>query len=238
MKYFTRSHAMGGEIRLLGKRAMTAIGCLALMAELVVLSTSSSAATSPAGQTTPSWTLSTDDTLLTISIEDGRPAMRVLRSKVTDDNWLHASSKERLMETVEDDGSIVKTDWKFQSANLDETNEQLTLHFVNAEPRLALNSIWRGRRGPGPVEHWLTIVNDSGHTLTVTRQDSLVLDGLTLAPQESADLWWINRGGSNASLQGGTFVVKADAELDQVLTSDPVDASSPVPWLAVQAGTQ
>jgi hypothetical protein len=73
--------------------------------------------------------------------------------------------------------------------------------------------------------------------VTLTHQDSLVLDGLALAPNESADVWWINRGGSNASRQGGTFVMKANAEFDQVLKSDPVDPSSPVPWLAVQVGT-
>jgi hypothetical protein len=142
------------------------------------------------------------------------------------------------MEAVEVDGKSLKTDWKFQSADLDEKKEQLTLRFVNSEPQLTLNSIWRGRPGPGPIEHWLTIVNDSKHTVTVTHQDSLVLDGLALAAKESADVWWVNRGGSNASGQGGLFVVKADAELDQVLTSDPVDASSPVPWLAVQVGNQ
>src|SRR6185312_7426543 len=134
-------------------------------------------------------------------------------------------------------GSAVKTDWKFQGADLDNKKEQLTLRFANADPQLQLNSIWRARHGPGPIEHWLTMVNDSGHTITVTHQDSLVLEGLTLQVNESGNVWWINRGGSDASRQGGVFTAKADAELDQVLTSDPVDASSPVPWLALQVGT-
>jgi len=84
------------------------------------------------------------------------------------------------------------------------------------------------------VEHWLEIANESGRAVTVTHQDSLVLDKLGLAPGESAQAWWINRGGNNASRQGGTFRVDTDADFDQVLVSNPQDGTSPVPWMAIQ----
>lgn len=234
---FGNSDARFDEYARVEQYALTIILCLAL---LLLLSTSRFrcwAATSGPSQDASSWTLSTDDTVLTVSVKDDWPILRSLRSKVGDDNWLQGPLKENLMEAVQIDGTMVKTDWKFQGADLDAKKEQLTLRFANADPQLELNSIWRGRPGPGPVEHWLTIVNDSGKTVTVTRQDSLVLDGLTPAANQSADVWWINRGGSNASLEGGTFVAKADADLDQVLKSDVMDGSSPVPWLAVQVGT-
>jgi Melibiase/Glycosyl hydrolase family 36 C-terminal domain len=237
MRYFSNSrHTLGIQRERVYKCTASLGLWLALMVGLVIPDCQALTAVS-LSEKVSSWTLSTDDTLLTLSVEDGRPALRTLRSKVGNDNWLHGSPKEELMETVEVNGSAVKTDWKFQGADLDNKKEQLTLRFANADPQLQLNSIWRARHGPGPIEHWLTIVNDSGHTMTVTHQDSLVLEGLSLAVNESGNVWWINRGGSDASRQGGVFTAKADAELDQVLTSDPVDASSPVPWLALQVGT-
>ena len=70
----------------------------------------------------------------------------------------------------------------------------------------------------------------------MTHQDSLALDGLTLASGESAQAWWINRGGNTPSRKGGIFTVNVNSDLDQVLISNPTDGSSPVPWLAVQVG--
>src|SRR5262249_21672556 len=126
--------------------------------------------------------------------------------------------------------------WRFWGADLDSGREQLTLRFSNSNPQLELQSIWRARRGHGPVEHWMTIANESGRSITVGHQDSLALEGLVLAPNESAQAWWINRGGSDASRQGGTFTVDANAEFAQDLVSSPVDGSSPVPWMAIQVG--
>ena len=237
MGYLNGRLAFFGGCGHLQRHGILVISCLALMSDPGLAGPQTSAAASAVSQKATSWTLSSDDTLLTVSVEGGRPALRTLRSKVATDNWLRGRPKEKLMETIQVDGSVVKTDWKFQSADLDEKKEQLTLHFTNADPRLELNSIWRARPGPGPVEHWLTIANDSGQTVTVTHQDSLALDGLTLAVNESADVWWINRGGINASRQGGAFVAKVDTELDQILKSDPGNPSSPVPWLAIQVGT-
>ncbi|MGI0085611.1 MAG: glycoside hydrolase family 36 protein, partial [Nitrososphaerales archaeon] len=96
--------------------------------------------------------------------------------------------------------------------------------------------MWRARPGHGPVEHWIIIANDSRGTITVTHQDSLALEGLTLASGESAQAWWINRGGNTPSRKGGIFTVNVNSDLDQVLIGNPTDGSSPVPWLAVQVG--
>ena len=182
------------------------------------------------------WRLATEDTELAIGIMDGQPALKTLKVRGSQRNWLSKPVREPLMPEVVLDGSPVKTGWKFQGGALDAAGEQLTLRFENGNPRLALESIWRARPGHGPAEHWLTIANQAGRTVTITHQDSLVLDALTLAAGEKAQVWWINRGGSNATRQGGTFVVDADAEFDQTLVSDPMDGSSPVPWMAVQVG--
>ena len=93
-------------------------------------------------------------------------------------------------------------------ADLDAKGEQLTLHFSNANPKLSLDSVWRARAGRGPAEHWLTIANQSDGPITVTQQESLALANLWLPAENPRKAWWINRGGSNASREGGTFTVR------------------------------
>ncbi len=181
-----------------------------------------------------SWHLATGDTEVQLSVQDGRPALGVLRSTATHRNWLSAPVLESLMKTAAVDGVAASLEWKFESGSLDAKGEQLDLIYRNARPKLTLRSIWRARPGHGPVEHWVTISNESDHTLTVSQQESLTLSNLAIPAEKNAQAWWVNRGGSNASREGGTFTVSVDADFDQVLVSDPTEGSSPVPWMAWQ----
>jgi alpha-galactosidase len=187
---------------------------------------------------TNSWKLATDDTEIVLSVKGGWPVLEALRSVATRRNWLSSPIpiKDWLMKSVKLDGVSKDLDWKFEGADLDPKGEQLSLRFSNSSPKLSLDSVWRARSGHGPVEHWLTMTNESGHTITVPQQESLVLTNLVVPSKESAQAWWINRGGSNASTEGGTFTVGVDPDFDQVLLSDPTDGSSPVPWMTVQVG--
>jgi alpha-galactosidase len=181
-----------------------------------------------------SWRLATDDTELELAVKDGSPVLEVLRSTATRRNWLSSPLKESLMKSIQVDGVAKDLEWHFEGADLDAKGEQLTLHYNNAGPKLSLDSVWRARSGHGPAEHWLTIANESGRAITVTQQESLALTNLMVPSGESAQAWWINRGGSNASREGGTLNVLIDSDYDQVLVSDPTEGSSPVPWMAVQ----
>src|SRR5208337_4342573 len=127
-------------------------------------------------------------------------------------------------------------DWKFENADLDAKSGELVLHYRNDNPRLILDSRWGARSGHGPVEHWSVLANESGQTITVLQPESLALSGLVIPTAEPVQAWWIRRGGGNASTEGGTFHVEVNSSFDQVLTSDPTDGSSPVPWMAVQVG--
>lgn len=140
------------------------------------------------------------------------------------------------MGTIILDGVPHNTDWKFKGTDQDIQNGELVFRYTNSNPALELKSAWRARWGRGPVEHWLTVANNSQKMLTMTHQDSLDIEGLTLAASESAQAWWINRGGNTPSLKGGVFTTNVDSMLDQVLISNPTNASSPVPWMAVQVG--
>jgi alpha-galactosidase len=183
-----------------------------------------------------SWRLATDDTEIVLSRQGGWPVLEALRSTGTGRNWLMSPLKESLMKTVEFDGVAKDLDWKFEGADLDSKGEQLKLHYSNSNPKLSLDSVWRAQPGHGPAEHWLTMTNQSGHSITVTPQASLEFASLVVPSKQIARVWWINRGGGNASREGGTFTANLDSDFDQVLQSDPTDGSSPVPWMAVQVG--
>ena len=120
---------------------------------------------------------------------------------------------------------------------MDQGSGQVILTFTNTDPKLVLRSIWRARPGRGPVEHWITIENRSGRRVTVSQQDSLSLMGLK--PAGKAALWWVACGGEYAN-PPGTFSEPVVAGLHRVLTGNPTDVSdhNPVPWMAVQVGSQ
>lgn len=214
------------------------LSAIALLA--IIVSVSQFGKTSPGQGSSRSgpWRLTTADTEIILTTQDGWPVLKTVTSPATEHNWLSSPVKEQLMKIVMLDGKPRNTDWKFEGVDHDAQTGELIFRYSNSSPKLDLKSVWRARRGHGPVEHWITITNNSQSTITITNQDSLALDGLTLASDESAQAWWINRGGNTPNLKGGVFTVGISPGLDQVLISDPMDGSSPVPWLAVQAGRE
>ncbi|HEX4426256.1 MAG TPA: alpha-galactosidase [Terriglobales bacterium] len=184
-----------------------------------------------------SWRLSTDDTTIVVEVQQGIPVLTWLGAKSGGTNWLLGTSPETLLPEISQHGSSTKTSWTFDGGAFDSQSGQLILRFSNSTPALELQSVWRARPGRGPIEHWLTIANNSGAPITIGHQDSLVLSHLTLPADESLDAWSIKRGAGNATLQGGTITRSVGKNSNETLTSNPNDGASPVPWLALQAGT-
>src|SRR5215470_6901949 len=183
-----------------------------------------------------SWHLSTDDTALTITVNQDAPVVMQLSSVNGGTNWLLAPSPELLLPSVMQGGSSLATKWHYENGALNPQSGQLILRFSNSAPAMELQSIWRARPGRGPIEHWLTIANHSGAVITIGHQDSLVLNHLAIPTDDSIDAWSIKRGASNATLEGGTVVRSVGKNSDETLISDPTDGASPVPWLALQVG--
>jgi Melibiase/Glycosyl hydrolase family 36 C-terminal domain len=183
------------------------------------------------------WHLSTDDTTLVVAVEQGVPVVTHLGSVKDNFNWLLAPVPESLPPAITQQGASLATAWKYEGAAFDTRTGRLVLRFSNSVPALELQSIWQASSGHGPVEHWLTIANNSGATITIGHQDSLVLNHLAVPTDEAMNAWWIKRGGGNATTEGGTLVEGIGRHSNETLTSDPTDGSSPVPWLALQVGT-
>ena len=181
----------------------------------------------------PPWDLSTEDTHLSLTVSNDQPVLVVLENPAIRRNWATPNMGVPLMARVRMAGQEYQTQWVFQQGQLNPSGE-LTLTFANDKPRLELRSIWRARPGRGPIQHWIEIVNRSGEAITVFHQASLTLS--RLQSEGPANVWWIKRGGSNASTQGGTFGEPLLPGLNLNLVSDCEDGASPVPWLAVQQG--
>jgi alpha-galactosidase len=182
------------------------------------------------------WKLTTADTQAVIEVRNNAPIITRLENVAEGHNWADGGLRIPLMAKVAVGGQERPMTWVFVHGEEDRAHGTLTLLFTNAEPKVALKSIWRARSGRGPIEHWVEIENRTAQPLTVSQQESLALPGLD--PEGSARLWWIKRGGSNASVQGGTFQEPIVTGHELVLHSNCEDGSSPVPWLAVQVGDQ
>ncbi len=186
-----------------------------------------------ASRTEATWRLATDDTEATIGIQNDRPVVRDLRAKGSGQPWC-TGSKVALIDRVWTDGHSQPTTWHFVRGSLTDSGAKLSLAFRNDAPLLELRSIWRARKGRGPIEHWVEIENRTAGPIAVPQQESLALDKLT--PAGEAAIWWVRRGASNALTEGGTFQTPVATGMNLELVSDHHDPRSPVPWLAVQVG--
>src|SRR5258707_674680 len=102
-----------------------------------------------------SWSLNTSDTAAIVAVERDRPVLKRLGAPGRA-NWLPSGAPETLPPTVGWQDRSIPTNWKFHGGSFDSHGGMLTLSFVNADPPLELQSMWRARPGRGPLEHWLT----------------------------------------------------------------------------------
>jgi len=143
----------------------------------------------------PSWRLKTDDTCLTVAIVNNRPAICGLTNPAQGWNWIPGHADLPLLERViVGENQIPKIpDWTYRDAVVDESDgRKLTLRFTSTTPKLELNSIWRARNGPGPVEQWTTINNQTGEDITIRGVD-LVSADMSVAADNTVTLWRFNK---------------------------------------------
>jgi hypothetical protein len=179
-----------------------------------------------------SWELSTADTRAVIGIAGAQPVILHLQDTKTGHEWAGDGMRVPLLSECWLAGREQPLSWQFRRASMNQSAHTLTLTFENGAPHLVLRSLWQARPGRGPIEHWATIENRSGALVAVGCQQSLTLDSLhTGGP---ATLWWMRRGGSNASTEGGIFAEPLKSGLDLDLASNCDSGSSPVPWISVQ----
>ncbi len=180
------------------------------------------------------WPISTEDTRMTLEVRDNQVYVKDLQGP--DNAWLPAPSAVPFMARAWMGEREIPLKWTYKEMTWDETRTIITLRFINDSPKLLLSSIWRARPGRGPIEHSVTIENQTDGKITIGHQDSLTL--LNLDTHENTSIWWIRRGGGNASEQGGTTIEPIKGTTNLTLVSKCDDGASPVPWMAVQRGEE
>lgn len=182
------------------------------------------------------WTLATADTRIRIAVHGDHLWIQRLECPSVGCNWAGKGLDVPLMRTAAVNGKEVQLSWKFTDGRFDPESGTLALSFTNADPKLGLKSFWRARPGHGAVEHWIEIENRSPRRVTVTRQDSLSLIGMMKPAGLPLTAQSVRKGGSQATLQGGTCFDGVDSRLHKKIESNPDDGASYVPWLRLQAG--
>jgi hypothetical protein len=180
------------------------------------------------------WVVQSGDTRAYVVFRDGTPTLDYLGHAGDEHNWAAGGIPMPLASRGAAGGREVDLAWRRTKFPDRHGPGVLEFTFKNKAPELEMRWCWRGRPGPGPIEHWVTIKNCSKETVTLFQQDSLSLHGLVTG--RVADLWWVRRGGGNASTQGGVFTEPLSPASDLNLVSNCDDGASPVPWLAVQLG--
>ena len=149
------------------------------------------------------WELSTDDTHIVMDVEYIAAVVKALGVPGAEHNSAACPMAIPLMPKAWIGNREIAAQWKFQIAVVNRFAHTLILTFTSEEPKLLLRSIWRARPGRGPMEHWIEIENRSSARVALSHQDSLSLHGLR--SDGPANLWWIKRGGSNASTREAPF---------------------------------
>src|SRR5580700_10453674 len=143
----------------------------------------------------PSWRLNTDDTYLTVAIVNNRPAIYGLTNPMQGWNWIPGHAEFPLLASViiGENQTPKIPDWTYRDAVVDESDgRKLTLRFTSTTPKLELNSIWRARKGPGPVEQWMTLSNQTGEDITIRGTD-LVSADMSVVSDNTVTLWRFNK---------------------------------------------
>jgi len=130
------------------------------------------------GAMVKSWTLATDDTVLTLGVTAaGEMVVGRLSCPGTGWNWIARPVAIGILPEVELAGRRKTLQWKFVDAEVDKSDGQkLTLRFTCDDPALKFTSVWHARKGPGPVHHSGRIKNLSTKSVTIGDQPTFDLD--------------------------------------------------------------
>src|SRR5271170_4895983 len=81
-----------------------------------------------------SWRLSTDDTTLTVTVEQGVPVVKQLGSAKGTSEWLLAPAPEALLPSVAQQGALLATKWLYEGGVFEPQSSKLELRVSNSAP--------------------------------------------------------------------------------------------------------
>ena len=124
--------------------------------------------------------------------------------------------------------------WRFVSKSFDPNKGELEAVFACDDPPMELRSRWVAAVGePGPIEHFLTIVNRGKEAVELPWGPSLMLG----AQGKNLEQWWVEKGGGSPS-PIGRHVEAIEPGFSSNLVSTSYSNDNPhdaIPWMAVQS---
>lgn len=152
-------------------------------------------------QNAPAWELRTDDTILDLAVANNQVYIVALKNPSENWNWVPAPTSMPLIASV----SGMAPNWTYQDATVDGSNGSLiTLRFTSSTPKLELKSYWQARPGPGPVENWTTVQNQTGGTVNYNQSD-IQSANLNIVADSTVTLARFNRCGVATSNHVGVL---------------------------------
>ncbi|MGO8750634.1 MAG: GH36 C-terminal domain-containing protein [Thermoguttaceae bacterium] len=153
---------------------------------LIGLPVTAQAAEPRSGDMNQTWTLTTDDTELTLAVTEHAISIVSLRNPMQKWNWTPSPSRVP-MPGVQTGKAGQAWTWEYRDAVEDKkSGHQVILRFTCADPAMELKSVWQALPGPGPVENEVFIENKSGDkvvfppTLAAAKIDLAVDGAVTL----------------------------------------------------------
>jgi hypothetical protein len=128
------------------------------------------------------WTLTTDDTELSLAVTDHTISIVSLHNRAQKWNWTVAPSQVP-MPCIQTGRAGQTPTWEYRDAAEDKkSGHQVTLRFTCTNPAMEMKSVWRAFPGPGPVENEVFIENKSADNVVflptvATAKIDLTADG-------------------------------------------------------------
>jgi Melibiase/Glycosyl hydrolase family 36 C-terminal domain len=143
--------------------------------------------------------LATAETIIAVEAGEHAPILTMLKSRGAT-AWTNRAD-ETLPERVEVHGEAQPVVWRLDRPASRVDSAQIQLVYVSDSPRLRLVWEWRARAGRGPVEHTITIQNESNETLWLPLQPSFRFDW-EVDPNSALQRFWVEKGADVPSSEG------------------------------------
>ena len=188
------------------------------------------------------WRLQTDDTAMTVTVMENRPAIWEWKNPRVDWNWLPAPAVIPLPTRV----NVLKVKdhtaatWAFQEATVDATNgTKVTMRFTcNEEPKVQMKFSWWAAKGPGPIQYQEKVENETGNYVVLWPQRDHL--NLSVKPEREVVLWRFHKDAGAPAVPKALFL---DRLVDGAAHEAPITAGGQrggfgfIPFVALDGGT-
>lgn len=164
--------------------------------------------------------LSTADTRIKVEARSDRIVLSALSARSGRGKWSSAAlGSTRLVSFATVEGRKVALHWRLRAKKVSEAGRMLRFTFECESPMLKAVSEWQAAKDLGPVEHTVSIVNESAETVVLPLQHSLCW-GFERSAGHDLQSWWIEKAAGRPS-STGVHTTPIGPSFSQTVLSEP-----------------